>query len=138
MPGSPTADGSGSHCPALDPSGCDVLKAPIRFLKRSPLFEHEEPYAFRYREVGMEKLTNMETEIVNVDVRDIRGQEHKANLDDCGFEIWKLRSSLSYEQFGNLSIVNDIYVGEVKRQLAEEFGADQIEIIRVRVVIMAV
>ncbi|EME42540.1 hypothetical protein DOTSEDRAFT_155389 [Dothistroma septosporum NZE10] len=118
---------------ALDPSNCDILKAPIGFLKRSPVFEHEEPYAFRYQADGLEKLTNMETELVDVDVRDLRGQEQNANLDDCGFEVWKLRSSMLYEQFDDPDAINSIYVAEVKKHLMEASGTDHIEIIRVRV-----
>lgn len=111
-----------------------AIKAPIGFLKRSDIFEREEPYAFRYQADNLpERRTNMETEYMDVEICDIRGQEQRASLDTCGFQVRKLQSSMTYEQFNNPAAVEDVYLRDLRQLLLEEFGAAVVYFERTRV-----
>lgn len=114
-----------------DPSRAVI--APIGFLEPDPAFEHEEPYAFRYQADVPVPLTNMKTKFQRVSVCDLRGQEHVPNLEQNGFEILKLRSEMSYEQFENPESIEGVYVRDLKEQLCEDKGAREVDILRIRV-----
>lgn len=113
------------------PKAC--LRAQIGFLKKSDRFEHEEPYAFRYKSDLAIPLSNMETEFRDVEIRDLRGQEDKADLDTCGFKIRKLRSSMRYEHFSDQSKIHGVYLKELEQLLKKDFGAVEVDFARVRV-----
>ncbi|KAK4497673.1 hypothetical protein PRZ48_010326 [Zasmidium cellare] len=119
--------------PRLKHSPRRSLDAQIGFLKKSTVFDHEEPYAFRYQADGLEKLTNMEMESIGVTLWDLRGQEEMARLDTCGFEVRTLRSKMTYEQFESKECITKIYVEDIKMQLCEDLGALHVTIERVRV-----
>ena len=107
--------------------------APIGFLERDLLHEHEEPYAFRYKTDVPVPLTNMRTEFRALRLCDLRGQEGSTSLDTCGFTILKLRSRMRYEQFESEKDIEDIYLHDLKSQFLKEYGADRAYILRVRV-----
>lgn len=103
------------------------------FLKRDDRFVDEEPYAFRYMAEDMKiPLTNMETEYPEVQVCNLRGQESRAGLDSCGFEIRKLRSHTKYNELPE-GLVEDTFKDDVIDQLKEDYGASDADVIRVRV-----
>lgn len=105
----------------------------IGFLERDPRFLEEEPYAFRYHADLPIPPTNMKTEFLNHAVCDLRGQEDLLSLDSCGFEVRKLRSSMSYEQFEVQDDINKIYLQDIDTQLREDYGATHVDFARVRV-----
>lgn len=107
--------------------------APIGFLAKSPVFQHEEPYAFRYKAELPVPQTNMEMQDEKVDVCDMRGQEEMASLDINGFEVRKLRSKMTYNDFESQTLIERIYIPDIKAQLCEDFGAVAVDIERVRV-----
>lgn len=119
--------------PRLKRSSCHLVVAPIGFLTKDAVFDHEEPYAFKYQADGLEKLTNMETEMRRVTLYDLRGQEEMASLDTCGFEIRTLRSKMTYEQFEDQQCIKKIYLEDIKKQMREDLGALSVKIERVRV-----
>lgn len=109
------------------------LHANIGFLKHDPKFEEEEPYAFRYVADVPIPLTNMEMQFLSVPIHDIRGQEHKAKLQTCGFEVRKLRSNMSYEQFSSQKCIDTIYARDLRNQLIEDYSAIDVDFARIRV-----
>ncbi|KAI5363853.1 hypothetical protein Slin14017_G058170 [Septoria linicola] len=124
----------GDHgSPALRHDPVRSIAVRFGFLERSPIFDNEEAYAFRYQADVPVPLTNMEMTFRDVTVCDIRGQECHASLDSCGFEIRKLRSEMSYEQYRRPDCIKNIYVRDLKKQLCEDFGASDVDIARVRV-----
>ncbi|KAF2160588.1 hypothetical protein M409DRAFT_70334 [Zasmidium cellare ATCC 36951] len=75
----------------------------------------------------------METEYMNVEICDIRGQEERADLETCGFQIRKLRSAMTYEQFGNPACVEEVYLRDLRQLLLKEFGAAVVHFERTRI-----
>lgn len=114
-----------------DKANC--IRASMGFLQKSSLFQSEEPYAFRYKADVPVPLTNMETEFLDIDICDLRGQEDAASLDDCGFEVRKLRSDMTYAQFADEKAIQSVYLADLKKQLLDDFGATELDYARVRV-----
>lgn len=119
--------------PSLEHDLSRAVKAPIGFLKKSALFDNEEPYAFRYRADIPVPQTNMETEYMDVEICDIRGQEERASLQTCGFQIKRLQSAMTYEQFNNPKEVEDVYLQDLKHLLLEDTAVVEVDFDRVRV-----
>lgn len=109
------------------------ITATIGFLSKIPVANDEERYAFRYKADVPIALTNMDTEYVDVKLCDLRGLEDKASLATCGFEIRKLRSTMTYEHFSRHDAIKDIYLHEISAQLIADYGAKEIDFARVRV-----
>lgn len=107
--------------------------ARVGFLKQNPAFQDEEPYAFRYKADVPCPSTNMETEFRRIPICDLRGQEASASLETCGFEIRKLRSTMKYEQFADDVEIQRVYLQDIQQQMREDFGAQDMDITRVRV-----
>lgn len=111
-----------------------AVRAPIGFLKKSAVFDHEEPYAFRYISEDLPiPQTNMETEYMNVDICDLRGQEEHASLNTCGFQTKRFQSAITYDQFNSPAEVKNIYLRDLEQLLLDDFDAAHVEFDRVRV-----
>ncbi|KAI9712289.1 MAG: hypothetical protein M1820_001502 [Bogoriella megaspora] len=71
-----------------------AMTASIYFLKRSPLFQTEKPYAFRFPVEDVAQ-TNMEMERVDsINISDIRARGKPASLEDDGFAILELEGTV--------------------------------------------
>jgi hypothetical protein len=107
----------------------DVLTDLI-FLKRDSKFLTEKPYRLRYDPGGEFPRTNCETQVqTNVLVRDIRGSEVKYTLNRNGFQVLRMNSKLTPEEFHDRELVKGIYYEELSDLLKRELGAKRVEIL---------
>jgi len=111
------------------PAAGDVLTDLI-FLKPDEKHLHEKPYRLRYDPGGTIPRTNCETQVQkNVLVHDIRGTEAKYTLDRNGFQVLKMESRLTPEEFHDRERVKSVYYDELKELLKRTFGARRVEIL---------
>jgi hypothetical protein len=107
----------------------DVLTDLI-FLKRDSKFLTEKPYRLRYDPGGEFPRTNCETQVqTDVLVRDIRGSEAKYTLNRNGFQVLRMNSKLTPEEFHDRELVKGIYYEELSDLLKRELGAKKVEIL---------
>ena len=107
------------------------VTAAIHFLKPSPDFSNTKPYAFKY---GLESegipQTNMEMEEVkDISVFDMRGNEGSFTLETHGFEIIRLQSRLTYNDFFHTSRL-PTYFQELEVLLGQRLGASEAKVFR--------
>ena len=101
----------------------------MNFLKRDNRYNYEKPYllifdppeGFPKTNIKLEKHTDLE-------LRDIRGYEDQLSLEVHGFQIVKISSKLSYDDFNNEELVRDVYLREVADEVRKVFGADRVQI----------
>ncbi|KAL8963646.1 MAG: hypothetical protein Q9193_000115 [Seirophora villosa] len=108
----------------------DVQSA-IHFLKESPSYQHEKPYAFRFGLGSVDiPQSNMEMQIVKpITITDIRGYERDYALDVNGFTILELDSECGYEDFHDPEKVK-LYLGELEDLLQSHLGAFKVKVFR--------
>lgn len=107
------------------------VEASLHFLKKSPLYEEEKPYAFRY-ELTTDDVpqSNMEMEKIDcVPIINMRTIQDKLSLEVNGFEVVEIESKLSYEDFFDPSKI-EIYFRELERLLQLRLGASKVEVFR--------
>jgi hypothetical protein len=84
----------------------------------------------RYDPGGEFPRTNCETQVQkDVLVRDIRGSEAKYTLNRNGFQVLRMDSKLTPEEFNDRDRVKDVYYEELRELLKRELGAKRVEIL---------
>lgn len=107
----------------------DILTNLI-FLKPDEKYQYEKPYRLRYDPGGTIPRTNCETQVQkDVLVHDIRGTESKYTLDRNGFQVLKVESRLTPEEFHDREKVKSVYYEELGQLLKRTFGAKRVEIL---------
>lgn len=107
----------------------DVLTELI-FLKRDEKYLHEKPYRLRYDPGDAIPRTNCKTHAQNnVLVRDIRGTVSEYTLNKNGFQVLKMESRLTPEEFHDRERVKSVYYEELKELLKRSFGARRVEVL---------
>lgn len=120
--------------PGLSPTNNGrSIQASVGFLRRNAVFVQEEPYAFRFKADIPVPLTNMEYENRDVDIHNLRGQEDVPTLQEWGFEIRQMQSSMAYDDFGSEEIIRSKYLPELKEMLMKHYGAVDVDFARQRV-----
>lgn len=100
------------------------------FLKPDEKFLYEKPYRLRYDPGDEIPRSNCETQIhKNIAIHDIRGAEAKYTLDRNGFQVLKLESKLTPQEFHNEERVRSVYYEELKELLKRTFGAKRVEVL---------
>lgn len=107
----------------------DVLTDLI-FLKPDSRYIHEKPYRLRYDPGDAIPRTNCETDVKrDVTVRDIRGRETDYTLNRNGFQVVRLDSKLTPEDFHDRAKVKAVYYQELRELLQRTLGAKKVEVL---------
>jgi hypothetical protein len=114
-----------------DTAQAEAIISSIHFLKRSPVFLEEKPYAFRFdREDDSIPQTNMTMEEVEgIAIANMRGAEDAFTLEKNGFEVMELQSKLAYEDFDDKTKI-PVYLRELEELLQRRLGANQVLVFR--------
>jgi hypothetical protein len=107
----------------------DVLTDLI-FLKPDSKYMHEKPYRLRYDPGDAIPRTNCETDVQrDITIRDIRGKEADYTLNRNGFQVVRLDSKLTPEDFHDRAKVKAVYYQELKELLKRTLGAKKVEVL---------
>lgn len=107
----------------------DVLTDLI-FLKPDPKYDHEKPYRLRYDPGDAIPRTNCETDVQKgIIVHDIRGREAEYTLNRNGFQVVRLDSKLTPDDFHDRAKVKAVYYQELKDLLKRTLGAKRVEVL---------
>ena len=106
-----------------------TITASMNFLLRDSLYKEERPYllifqppaGFPKQNIKLEKKTGLKIE-------DIRGREQQFSLEKNGFQITKIRSRMSPEDFDSEDLVKKVYLKEAADHVRELFGAQKVQI----------
>lgn len=104
--------------------------ASIFYMKPHPRYNVEKPYFFNIP-VGASWMPNVkQTNVMytrkQVAVTDIRGHEPNFRLDDHGFQLGTLATSIPYANFASTDVIVTKYYEEVKQFLMEQLRATQV------------
>ena len=105
-----------------------VQVSQIYYIAPLQLYSEEKPF---FLNVPMHRITgarqtNVKHTARNVTFTDIRSHECLFSLHKNGFEISKMTTNLSYEDFANPKVIVTEYFDEVKTVLASATGAELI------------
>ncbi|KAL9078239.1 MAG: hypothetical protein Q9157_002857 [Trypethelium eluteriae] len=113
----------------LKGNGRENMQASVYFLKKDDLHRIEKPYSFKFPPADGFPQSNMEYEMIEIPVIDMRGSENQFNLDKNGFAIFKIGCSLSYEGYDDLKQLTE-YFRKLEAALKDHLGASKVEVFR--------
>ncbi|KAK5995288.1 Fe(II)/2-oxoglutarate-dependent dioxygenase nvfI-like protein [Cladobotryum mycophilum] len=106
------------------------IASSMYYLDRAHLQHVEKPYSMRYLPEEDIPQTNYMKVKHPILVKSMRepgaGPFH---IDECGFQIIDLHSSLTYDEFWDNERVQQVYVEEVKEALKRELGAKYVHVL---------
>ena len=100
----------------------------INFIRNDTFYEEEKPYLLTYEAPGDFPSTNVKVDLHDVKVEDIRGHEDEFTIEENGFAIMKIDTTLSYNDFDDDNLVKRVYLKEVGEALKEFLGASRVQI----------
>ena len=100
-------------------------RARLAFLKWVPLYEKQKPFqVFTGLPLGVPS-TNLVFEDEELDIRDMRGQEHHFKLDEHAFQLCK--ADMHFTAFNDAAQIEEVYLPAVRTLIKEHVqGADKI------------
>lgn len=106
------------------------VKAPIYFLSRNPMYETTKPYTLRYRPSGASQIpqTNVEREVHQVSIHDLR-YANELKYEKCGFQVVKMESEMTYEDFDDEEKVERFHGKEVGAAVRVALGARSVDVV---------
>jgi hypothetical protein len=100
------------------------------YLERTPLYDTEKPYSIRYHPAEPIPQTNYKKIKHPVTFKSMRQPDiGPFKINECGFEIIKLESKLSYDEFWDNEKVQEVYLEEVKEALKRELDAKYVHVL---------
>ncbi|CCC14295.1 hypothetical protein SMACR_08858 [Sordaria macrospora] len=100
------------------------------YLERSPLYDTEKPYSMRYNPDDGVPQSNFQKIRCPVKVKSMREPgAGPFRLDECGFQLIQLHSSLEPDDFWDQERVQSVYIQEVKEALKKELGAKYVHVL---------
>jgi hypothetical protein len=101
----------------------------MNFLARDDLYEEERPYLLVFEPPEGFPKSNIRLEKrPDLIVEDIRGCEDRFSLENDAFQLLKIRSRMSPEDFDNEGLVQKVYLQEVADQIRAVFKAKMVQI----------
>ena len=101
----------------------------MNFLARDDLYDEERPYLLIFEPPeGFPKSNIRLEQRRDLVVEDIRGCEDRFSLENHAFEVLKIRSRMSPEDFDNEGLVQKVYLQEVADHLKAVFDAQVVQI----------
>ena len=100
-------------------------RARLAFLKWIPLYEKQKPFqVFTSLPLGVPS-TNLVFEDEELDIRNMRGQEHHFKLDEHAFQLCK--ADTHFTAFNDAAQIEEVYLPAVRVLIKEHVqGADKI------------
>lgn len=99
----------------------------IFYMKRDPRYDNEKPYFFNIPVDASWLSTVQQTNVCytrkKIAISDIRGHENMFSLDTYGFQLGKLVTGLSYDDFAVTDLVVSRYYEEVRNYIKRHTGA---------------
>ena len=101
-------------------------RARLAFLKWIPLYEKQKPFqVFTGLPLGVPSTNLVFEEEVELDIQDIRGQEHRFKLDEHAFQVCK--ADVHFTAFNDAARIEEVYLPAVRTLIEEHIqGADKI------------
>lgn len=99
---------------------------PLHFLERSELYDTVKPYNFHYFPKQIFPLHNIKHDVQTVCVRSMRPLVSTLSIDTQGFEVHKLATEMTYEDFMDEDVVRSKYFKELECHLKEKLGAHEV------------
>lgn len=101
-------------------------RARLAFLKWIPLYEKQKPFqVFTSLPLGVPSTNLVFEEEVELDIQDLRGQEHRFNLDEHAFQLCK--ADMHFTAFNDAAQIEKVYLPVVRTLIEEHVqGADNI------------
>ena len=101
-------------------------RARLAFLKWIPLYEKQKPFqVFTSLPLGVPSTNLVFEEEVELDIQNIRGQEHRFKLDEHAFQLCK--NNIRFTAFDDAAQIEEAYLPAVKTLIEEHVqGADKI------------
>ncbi|KAK3328635.1 hypothetical protein B0T19DRAFT_196139 [Cercophora scortea] len=113
----------------MDPTD-NAIESSMWYLERAPLYDTEKPYSMRYEPGDGIPQTNFVKIKQPITVKSMRqpgaGPFH---LNECGFQLIELASSLPYDGFWDNDKVQQVYIPEVKEALKRSLGAKYVVVL---------
>jgi hypothetical protein len=98
------------------------VEAFMHFLRRSPKYETEKPYSVRFPLGDGLEQSNILRDKCLLQINTMRGR-HDLTLEECGFEVMRFSSALSYEDFDDPESISGVYLPEVCKKLKQHLSA---------------
>lgn len=86
-----------------------------------------KPFFLQYFTPDDTPRNNVIQDGVSVLISDIRSKENNFSFSKNGFAILDLQSSLTYEDFGGVTKIEEVYCEELSRCLLDYLGAESIQ-----------
>ncbi|KAF2489453.1 hypothetical protein BU16DRAFT_519476 [Lophium mytilinum] len=114
--------------PNPSPARTDVKVSTVFYMNHLPLYQKEKPYFLNVPvDAGSELAqTNVGYTRQQIHVANIRGCEHVFTLDQTGFQLGKLQTKLTYEDFADSKAIAKRFFPEVQQFLREALGASEV------------
>lgn len=100
----------------------------VYFLTRSPLYHEVKPYTLRYRSEDGFPQTNVVRTLHDIVLQDLRTQPD-LTYEKCCFKVINLESSLSYEDYDDLTMVEKVHQKEVTECVKDALKATSVEVL---------
>jgi hypothetical protein len=108
---------------------CSDVVADLIFLEKDPKHETEKPYKLQYDPgPGLPRWNCKNQSRGGITIHDIRGEEPNFTVENQGFEVAKLSTELSPEEFSNDDKVRRVYYNELRDLCKKRFGAQRVEV----------
>ncbi|CAG7555136.1 unnamed protein product [Fusarium equiseti] len=95
--------------------------ADLCFIKELDRYRHEKPYLLfvgKPASAENEQNTNVELETVtDIPIHDVRGSQHKYNIDDHGFQF--VSHQQTFSDFENEDLIDQQYLPQVQKVISE-------------------
>ena len=101
-------------------------RARLTFLKWVPLYEKQKPFqVFTSLPLGVPSTNLVFEDEEELDIRDMRGQEHHFKLDEHAFQLCK--ADMQFTAFNDAAQIEELYLPRVRMLIEEHVqGADKI------------
>lgn len=110
-----------------DPSD-ETVVAKINFLVRAALYETVKPYTLRYKPEDGFPQTNVQRELCEVTIHDLR-EKRGLSYEKDGFIVAKLDSIMRYEDYENDAKIEGMHWREVRECVRKNLEASSVEVL---------
>lgn len=115
------------------------MRTTMYFMEKDPLFLIEKPYELNYEPSPGQPATNMKMQKVeNLQVLDIRNKVNDFSFKKNGFQVARIDSKMSRDDFEDRKKVTEIYFVEIAEMLKKKLGAERVQVFDYTVFIVTV
>lgn len=100
----------------------------LEFLAKSALYSDERPYCLKFESPAGLRRSNIQVELSQQRIEDIRGHEEDFTIDKNGFALVPLDTQMTHEDFDDEENITSIYLPEAAEALRQLVGAFRVQI----------